>query len=80
MSKRSRALASAVVAAVWRNPSRCSGLLGNTRNTGERVVTDEQALVTYQVAPVDTAALTVTHEEETPLDLEVVGFGGGGGA
>ena len=50
MSKRSRALASAVVAAVWRNPSRCSGLLGNTRNTGERVVTDEQALVTYQVA------------------------------
>ena len=43
--------------------------------TGEGVVTDEQALVTLQPAPVDTAALSGAHEREMPVDLEVVGFG-----
>jgi hypothetical protein len=42
--------------------------------TGEGLVTDEQALVTLQPAPVDTAALSGTHTNEMPLDLEVVAF------
>jgi hypothetical protein len=47
-----------------------------TTFTGEGKVSDEQALVTNQVAPVDAAALSGTHTKEMPLDLEVVGFGG----
>ena len=46
-----------------------------TKFTGEGVVTDEQALAKFQVTPVDTSASTGTHENEMPLDLEVVGFG-----
>jgi hypothetical protein len=46
-----------------------------TRFTGEGRVTDEVALATAQVTPVDTTALAGTHTKEMPLDLEVVGFG-----
>ena len=47
-----------------------------TSFTGEGRVTDEQALVTNQVAPVDPSALSGAHTKEMPLNLEVVGFGG----
>jgi murein DD-endopeptidase MepM/ murein hydrolase activator NlpD len=43
--------------------------------TGEGLVTDEPALTALQPAPVDTAALSGTHQNEMPLNLEVVGFG-----
>jgi hypothetical protein len=46
-----------------------------TKFTGEGVVTDEQALAKFQVTSVDTSASTGIHENEMPLDLEVVGFG-----
>jgi hypothetical protein len=42
--------------------------------TGEGLVTDEQALVKLQPAPVDTSALSGTHTNEMPLNLEVVAF------
>ncbi len=46
-----------------------------TKFTGEGKVTDEAALVAFQVSPVDTAALSGPHKNEMPLNLEVVGFG-----
>jgi hypothetical protein len=46
-----------------------------TKFTGEGVVTDEQALESLQVAPVDTTASSGTHTKEMPLNREVVGFG-----
>ena len=39
------------------------------------MVTDGQALQKFEVAPVDTSALTGTHDKEMPLNLEVVAFG-----
>ena len=46
-----------------------------THFTGEGRVTDGQALQKFEVAPVDTSALTGTHDKEMPLNLEVVAFG-----
>jgi murein DD-endopeptidase MepM/ murein hydrolase activator NlpD len=42
--------------------------------TGEGLVTDETALVSLQPAPVDTSALSGTHKNQMPLNLEVVAF------
>ena len=51
-----------------------SGYLFFDEFTGEGLVTDEQALVTLEPAPVDTSALSGTHENQMPLNLEVVAF------
>ena len=45
-----------------------------TEFTGEGRVTDGDALQKFEVTPVDTSALTGTHKNEMPLNLEVVGF------
>jgi peptidase M23-like protein len=45
-----------------------------TQFTGEGRVTDGEALQKFEVTPVDTSALTGTHENEMPLNLEVVTF------
>jgi len=45
-----------------------------TEFTGEGRVTDGEALQKFEVTPVDTSALTGTHKNEMPLNLEVVAF------
>ena len=45
-----------------------------TQFTGEGLVTDGEALQKFEVTPVDTSALTGTHKNEMPLNLEVVAF------
>jgi murein DD-endopeptidase MepM/ murein hydrolase activator NlpD len=45
-----------------------------TQFTGEGLVTDGEALQKFEVTPVDPSALTGTHKNEMPLNLEVVAF------